>query len=155
MAWIKDFECISLLYVAGTPYVTDCVVAELEKLGTKYRLALRFELSHLFLSGFITGSRGMGPRLLLLSLCGSRRVSRDPRVERLACLHKGTYADDCLLSRVQQHRCFIVATCDKGLKQRIRHVPGVPIMFISKHRCVRLVCTYNNVLCVVLVIILE
>jgi U3 small nucleolar RNA-associated protein 24 len=85
-----------------TPYVTDCVVAELEKLGIKYRLALR--------------------------------VSRDPRVERLACLHKGTYADDCLLSRVQQHRCFIVATCDKGLKRRIRLVPGVPIMFINKHR---------------------
>lgn len=29
------------LYAKCTPYITDCVIAELEKLGTKYRLALR------------------------------------------------------------------------------------------------------------------
>jgi rRNA-processing protein FCF1 len=27
----------------GIPYITDCVLAELEKLGSKYRVALRFE----------------------------------------------------------------------------------------------------------------
>jgi U3 small nucleolar RNA-associated protein 24 len=35
---------------------------------------------------------------------------------------------------VKQHRCFIVATCDKDLKRRIRKIPGVPIMFISNHK---------------------
>ncbi len=55
---------------------------------------------------------------------------------RLTCLHKGTYADDCLMSRVQQHRCFIVGTCDKALKRRLRQLPGVPIMFINKHKYV-------------------
>lgn len=73
-----------------TPCITDCVMAELEKLGTKYRLALR--------------------------------LAKDPRFERLPCTHEGTYADDCLLQRVQQHRCYIVATCDKDLKRRIRKV---------------------------------
>jgi len=84
------------------PCVTDCVMAELEKLGSKYRLALR--------------------------------LAKDPRFERLPCTHKGTYADDCLLQRCQQHRCYIVATCDKDLKRKIRKVPGVPIMYINSRK---------------------
>jgi U3 small nucleolar RNA-associated protein 24 len=90
------------LYAEAVPCVTDCVIAELEKLGTAYRVALR--------------------------------VARDPRFERLPCIHRGTYADDCLVQRVTQHRCYIVATCDKGLKQRLRKIPGVPIMYISGHK---------------------
>ena len=88
------------------------------------------------------------------------RLAKDPRFERLPCSHKGTYADDCIVERVQQvglgrglglgsptavchpadegllltvrdallprpvlqHRCFIVATCNKDLKRRIRKV---------------------------------
>jgi len=79
------------------PTVTDCIVAELQKLGAKYRVALR--MVH---QGF----------------------------ERLPCDHKGTYADDCIVNRVTQHKCYIVGTCDKALKRRIRKIPGVPIMFI-------------------------
>jgi len=90
------------LYAKCIPYITDCVMGELEKLGAKYRLALR--------------------------------IVKDPRFERLPCMHKGTYADDCLLQRVTQHKAYIVATCDKELKSRIRKIPGVPIMYISAHR---------------------
>ncbi|KJE94091.1 nucleolar protein [Capsaspora owczarzaki ATCC 30864] len=90
------------LFAKCIPCVTDCVMAELEKLGLKYRLALK--------------------------------VAKDPRFERLPCTHKGTYADDCLVQRVTQHKCYIVATCDRDLKRRIRKVPGVPIMFITQHR---------------------
>ena len=90
------------LYAKCIPYITDCVMAELEKLGSKYRIALR--------------------------------IVKDPRFERLPCLHKGTYADDCLVNRVTQHKAYIVATCDKDLKRRIRKLPGVPIMFLSNHR---------------------
>ena len=84
------------------PYVTDCVIAELEKFGTKYRVALR--------------------------------LAKDPRIERLPCSHKGTYADDCIVERVRVNRCYIVATCDKDLKSRLRKIPGVPLMYISNHR---------------------
>ena len=84
------------------PCITDCVMAELEKLGVKYRLALR--------------------------------IAKDPRFKRLKCTHKGTYADDCIVSRVTHHRCYIVATCDKDLKRRIRKLPGVPIMYIHAHK---------------------
>ncbi|EQC31008.1 rRNA-processing protein FCF1 [Saprolegnia diclina VS20] len=84
------------------PCITDCVMAELEKLGHKYRVALR--------------------------------LAKDPRFERLPCTHKGNYADDCLMQRIQQSRCYIVATCDRELKRRIRKVPGVPIMYIANRK---------------------
>lgn len=82
--------------------ITQCVIAELEKLGTKYRVALR--------------------------------IAKDPRFERLPCSHTGTYADDCIVSRCMQHKCYIVATCDRDLKRRIRKIPGVPIMYIASHK---------------------
>jgi U3 small nucleolar RNA-associated protein 24 len=90
------------LYAECKPCITDCVMGELEKMGPKYRIALR--------------------------------LARDPRFERLPCMHKGTYADDCIVQRVTQHRCYLVATCDKGLKARLRKIPGVPIMYISGHK---------------------
>ncbi|XP_055949036.1 rRNA-processing protein FCF1 homolog [Argiope bruennichi] len=90
------------LYGKCIPYITDCVLGELEKLGKKFRLALK--------------------------------IVKDPRFVRLSCMHKGTYADDCIVQRVTQHKCYIVATCDKDLKRRIRKIPGVPIMYINNHR---------------------
>ncbi|CAI4354564.1 AAC_HP2_G0011690.mRNA.1.CDS.1 [Saccharomyces cerevisiae] len=83
------------------PLITDCVMAELEKLGPKYRIALK--------------------------------LARDPRIKRLSCSHKGTYADGCLVHRVLQHKCYIVATNDAGLKQRIRKIPGIPLMSVGGH----------------------
>ncbi|KAK4689516.1 U3 small nucleolar RNA-associated protein 24, partial [Tremellales sp. Uapishka_1] len=84
------------------PTITDCVLAELEKLGPKYRLALR--------------------------------IAKDPRFERLGCDHSGTYADDCLVNRVTAHKCYIVATCDRDLRRRLRKVPGVPLMYVVKRK---------------------
>lgn len=52
----------------------------------------------------------------------STAVLQDPRIARIPCTHKGTYADDCLCERVRQHKCYIVATCDKDLRRRIRKV---------------------------------
>ena len=85
-----------------TPCITDCVMGELEKLGTKYRLALS--------------------------------LAKDPRFERIPCQCKGCYADDCLVNMATQWKCFVVATCDKELRRRVRKIPGVPCMFISNHR---------------------
>mmetsp|Transcript_18172 Transcript_18172/g.27028 ORF Transcript_18172/g.27028 Transcript_18172/m.27028 type:complete len:208 (+) Transcript_18172:30-653(+) len=93
---------LDCLYAKCIPCITDCVIAELEKLGPKYRVALR--------------------------------IAKDPRFERIPCLHKGTYADDCLVRRVEMHKCYIVATNDKELRRRIRKIPGVPIMFVQNHK---------------------
>ncbi|KAI9164603.1 rRNA-processing protein fcf1 [Blastocladiella emersonii ATCC 22665] len=92
-------DCLMAKVIVCVP---ECVIAEIEKLGVKYRLALK--------------------------------TARDPRFERLPCSHKGTYADDCIVNRVTQHRCYIVATCDKELRARIRKIPGVPIMHIGQRR---------------------
>ena len=84
------------------PCITDCVMGELEKLGHKYKIALR--------------------------------LAKDPRFERIPCSCKGCYADDCLVQMATQWRCFIVATCDKELRGRIRKIPGVPAMYIKNHQ---------------------
>jgi len=90
------------LYAKCIPCVTDCVMAELEKLGHRYRVALR--------------------------------IARDERFERLKCDHSGTYADDCIIQRVSANPIYIVATCDRELRRRIRKVPGVPLMYIVRRR---------------------
>lgn len=92
----------SCLLAKCIPIITDCVLAELEKFGKKYRLALR--------------------------------TVKDPRFKRFICDHEGTYADDCLVNIAQQHKCFIIATCDRALKGRIRKVPGTPILSIVGHK---------------------
>ena len=65
------------LFAKCIPCITDCVMAELEKMGEKYRIALRY---------------------LIIDI----RVARDPRFQRLPCSHKGTYADDCIVERIMQ-----------------------------------------------------
>lgn len=113
--------------ITGIPCVTDCVMAELEKLGHRYRVALRYVV-------YRPGNA--------LILCFSDQhtrshfhsVARDPRFERLPCTHTGTYADDCLIQRVTAHKTFIVATCDRELRRRVRKIPGVPLMYIVRRR---------------------
>lgn len=61
-------------------------------------------------------------------------LAKDPRFERIPCSCKGTYADDCLVNMATQWKCFIVATCDKELRRRVRKIPGVPTMFITQHK---------------------
>lgn len=84
------------------PCITDCVMGELEKLGSKYKIALQ--------------------------------LAKDPRFERIPCSCKGCYADDCLINKATNNRCFIVATCDRELRQRVRKIPGVPAMYITNHK---------------------
>ena len=95
---------MDLLLAKCIPVVTDCTIAELEKLGSKYRLALR--------------------------------LGKDERWERLKCSHSGTYADDCIVSTVTKHRCYLVGTNDKELRQRLRKIPGVPLIAVGKGKYV-------------------
>ena len=39
--WHCTYEILLNSFDIGTPYITDCVMGELEKLGLKYRLALK------------------------------------------------------------------------------------------------------------------
>lgn len=95
-------ELIKCLSSRVTMCITECVIAELEKLGKVHILALK--------------------------------VVKGPKFKRLSCDHKGTYADSCFIERVKVHPCFIIATCDKELKQKLRKVPGVPILAVHGMR---------------------
>ncbi|KAL3928400.1 MAG: hypothetical protein SGPRY_002403 [Prymnesium sp.] len=91
------------LYAKVVVCITDAVMAELEKLGPKFRVALT--------------------------------LAKDPRFQRLPAMTPGaTYADDDLVERVTAHRIYIVATCDRDLKRRIRKIPGVPLISIKERR---------------------
>ena len=93
------------LYAKCIPCITEAVMAELEKLGTKFKVALK--------------------------------MAKDKRFERIPnppSTTNQTYADDVLVEIVKAHRCYIVATCDRDLKRRLRKIPGVPIMYIHNHR---------------------
>lgn len=100
--------CSELLLAKCNIFVTDCVIGEMEKLGSRYALALK--------------------------------LVKDARFKRLTCTHKGTYADDCIVRRVTESRCYIVATNDRDLKMRLRKITGVPILYAKnfKYRIERL-----------------
>lgn len=94
---------IDCLVAKATPYVTDCVIQELERHGRRFSVALR--------------------------------LTKDPRVRRLRCDHENIgYADDCLYERARASQCYIVATNDVELKQRLRRLPGVPILTALRGR---------------------
>lgn len=109
-------------------------MAELEKLGHRYRVALRYVFKPR--PSPLRPPPHLKPKIPppFLSHPPPYRIARDPRFERLACSHSGTYADDCLVQRVTSHRCFVVATCDRELRRRIRKIPGVPLMYIVRRR---------------------
>ena len=88
-----------------TVHVTDCVVAELEKLGPKYRVALRIAQQ--------LGKYFYWRTNFQFRFCFVTRF-QNYLSDRLPCQHKGTYADDCLVNRVTQHKVktFIVYTPD-------------------------------------------
>jgi U3 small nucleolar RNA-associated protein 24 len=114
------------LYAKVNMFITTCVLAgkrqpfhardisiylsnppihkELEKLGPKFRLAMR--------------------------------VAKSENFEVLKCQHKGIYADDCIFDRVSKSRIYIVGTDDKPLQQRLRKLPGVPIMKVARGKYV-------------------
>ncbi|KAH8756726.1 FCF1 small subunit [Diaporthe sp. PMI_573] len=94
------------LYAKAEPCITNCVMAELEKLGPKYRMALKIARDERW-----------------------KRLSCDS-------VHSGTYADDCIVDRCMKNRIYIVATNDRDLKRRLRKIPGVPIMSVGRGKYV-------------------
>lgn len=122
------------------------------KLGPPYRILLDTNIINFSIQNKIDIFKGMMDCLMAkcipmitdcvigeLEKMGHRytlalRIAKDPRIKRLTCNHRGTYADDCLVTRVTQHRCYVVATADKDLKRRIRKIPGVPIISIVRHQ---------------------
>jgi U3 small nucleolar RNA-associated protein 24 len=92
---------ITCLCAKVTPYITDCVMSELEKNHDRFSIALR--------------------------------LAKDPRIKRIHCDHANLgYADDCLVQKVSECKCYMVATNDRELRSRIRKIPGIPIVYAKR-----------------------
>ena len=141
---------VDCLYAKCIPCICDAVLAEFEKLGDKYRVALRIakvrEEGGNAASARIHTTRATAdacpnslPRplpspLSLITPLANRQDKRFERIPNPPGCQDSTYADDVIVEIAKQHRCYIVATCDRDLKRRIRKIPGVPIMFVHNHR---------------------
>ncbi|MCP9263507.1 hypothetical protein DINM_006784 [Dirofilaria immitis] len=114
------------LYAKTIPYVTDCVLGELENLDNDAKL-----LSKLL-------------RIIGLSVCHAVIKEFMPMTasyKELRSKSNGSKWNYAFFEFMQNHvhhavmhKCYIVATCDKDLKRRIRKIPGVPILYIRQHR---------------------
>ncbi|KAA3475225.1 rRNA-processing protein FCF1-like protein [Gossypium australe] len=133
------------LYAKCTPCITDCVMAELEKLGQKYRVALSsLAIFFLTLANKCSNSLSLAGLLRILVLKDCHVSIKEPMLMTVLLRelhrHELIYSFCKLLLLInyvfhwKQHKCFIVATCDRDLKRRIRKVPGVPIMYITQHK---------------------
>ena len=136
------------LYAECKPCITDCVLAELEKLGQKYRVALKVAKVRQYpkpssIEQFL--QEGLSARVCLAHNDESLSL-QDPRIERLPCTHSGTYADDCICERIRQHKCYIVATCDRDLRRRIRKV-SLPEAKLSIQLHAELVIHFTSCMC--------
>ena len=94
-------RCLNTMVV---PCVSECVLLELEKLGPKFKLALKF----------------LKNRKIIKIKC----FHQDNII----------YADDCIFNNIFLYRYFIVATCDIKLKKRIKQINGSRILSIKKNK---------------------
>lgn len=122
--------------IIDTNFINSCI---------RKKLDLRTELLNcllanttLFVTDCVIGELEKLGRVYRVALA----LVKDKNFQRLECDHRGTYADDCILRRVRVHRCYIVATCDAELIQRLRKIEGVPLLYIQGKRFVveRLPC---------------
>lgn len=58
------------------------------------------------------------------------------KITKLKCLHKGTYADNCIINRIKEFKCYIIATSDTNLRQRIKKHTKTPIVYFRGYKCV-------------------
>jgi len=99
--------CSSLLNCLNAvtiPCVSECVLMELEKLGPKFKLALKYLKNRNFIK---------------LNCFHPKNI---------------IYADDCIYNTVNLFRHFIVATCDVNLKKRIKKLPNSKIITIKRNK---------------------
>ena len=94
-------NCLNQLTI---PCVSECVVLELEKLGPKFKLALKYLKNR---------------SIIKLNCFHPKNI---------------IYADDCIYNTVKLFPHFIVATCDNNLKKRIKKIPNINLISIKKNK---------------------
>lgn len=62
------------------------------------------------------------------------RIDKDLQFVWSPWTHKRTNADECLVQKVTQHKCYTVAMVDQYLKRRVQKTSGVlSCIFITTH----------------------
>jgi U3 small nucleolar RNA-associated protein 24 len=92
-------KCISSEFIIC---ISKCVLLELEKLGPKFRLALKL----------------LRQKKIIQMIC-----LHPPTI---------IYADDCLFNSIKIKKNIILATCDKDLRKRVWKISSMPILSIKK-----------------------
>jgi U3 small nucleolar RNA-associated protein 24 len=103
-------------------------MAELEKLGPKYRIALRIARDERW-DRIKCDHKGT-----YADDCLVDNVRAVPRPCDVGC----GLSTDFLFTHLQvtKHRIYLVGTNDRDLKRRIRKIPGVPIVSVAKGKYV-------------------
>ncbi|KAI5171577.1 U3 small nucleolar RNA-associated protein 24 [Nematocida sp. LUAm3] len=96
----------------------------------KEMISCLYSRVNLFVTDCVVGEMEKLGRVHTLAL----KILKGASFNRLTCDHPGIYADNCIIDRVKRHPCYVVATCDKELKQRLRRIPGVPILAVHGMR---------------------
>jgi len=94
-------DCLNAMSI---PCISECVLMEIEKLGPKFKLALKYIKNKNFIK-----LRCLHPKNII-------------------------YADDCIFNTVSLSRFFTVATCDSNLKKRIKKLADSKVIIIKKNR---------------------
>ncbi|AFP65444.1 pre-rRNA processing protein, FCF1 (nucleomorph) [Chroomonas mesostigmatica CCMP1168] len=95
---------LNCLYAKVIICASNCVLLELEKLGPKFRLALKILRDE---------------RIIKLSCIHTKRI---------------IYADNCILDTINRNPNFIVATCDKNLGKKIKKTSNSTLISIKKKK---------------------
>lgn len=115
--------------ILDTNFINDCIRKKLD-LEDSLVAYLEGEVQ-LYVPECVFGELEKLGRVYRLALT----MVRSMKHEVLKCDHKGCYADDCIINRVKESKNFIVATSDANLRQRIKKVPIVPVVYFKGHRC--------------------
>lgn len=116
--------------ILDTNFINDCIRKKMD-LEQSLVNCLEGEVQ-LYVPECVFGELEKLGRVYRLAL----NMIRGMKHEVLKCDHKGTYADDCIINRVTESKSYIVATTDANLRQRIKKIPIVPVVFFKGHKCV-------------------
>jgi len=116
--------------ILDTNFINDCIRKKID-MENCLTECLDAEV-HLYVPECVYAELEKLGRVFRLAL----NMIRKMKITKLTCLHQGNYADNCILQRVNEFKCYIVATSDVNLRQRIKKVGHIPIVFFRGHKCV-------------------
>lgn len=121
--------CPPYQVILDTNFINDCIRKKID-LQTSLMECLEGDV-HFYVPECVFAELEKLGRVYRLAL----NMIKSLNITKLKCLHKGTYADDCIINRVKEYKCYIIATSDVNLRQRIKKVSRTPIVYFRGRKC--------------------